>query len=142
MKKNIVLIFEELINCRKMSESSTDRELFDEEIEKNCEYGSIKNLTMKKGTDDFPSRIYFQNGKFLILYLDQSNELLYEFSAEELFIHLGNPLHKLKSHTEDLEINVYTDLGISFAAKDNRVLYIEIFTPMSINEYKENFYTE
>jgi hypothetical protein len=120
--------------------SRTDLEKRGAQVEDGLGYGQLRGLTRLQVPDLFPGYFFFDAGRPVVLYANLRGE---EVRPEQLLEQLGEPEAALRSRSgKRFKQYVYPDLGVAFAADSDSVSFLEIFPPMSLDEYKTTLYTE
>lgn len=112
----------------------------DSQIRQNSRYIKLTNLTEMQNPARFPGTFYFQDGKFVMLYVGTGPELD-QFDRKTLQEHFGGPGVKLPSRVSKRAVHhVYPEQGIAFSADPESVSILEIFPPTTLEAYKATIY--
>lgn len=111
-------------------------------IEYNVKYEKLVTLTKLHNKNYHPGHFYFRNGKLVMLYIGE-NEELKEISSKLLQSNFAEEGIKLRSRAgKTFNHYVYPDKGVAFSADSKSVRFIEIFPPTSLEAYKAEIYEE
>jgi hypothetical protein len=104
-------------------------------------YGQLSGLERVDGGDAFPGHFFFRGPDQVLLYLGRS--ALSGADLAEIERALGPPVATLASRTgADSELRVFPDRGVAYATDGSAVEILELFPPMTMERYRDEFYEE
>lgn len=112
----------------------------DDHIRHNSIYIKLKNVTEMQNTARFPGTFYFQDGRFVMLYVG-AGPALEQFDRKVLQEHFGGPGEQLPSRVSKRSVHhVYPEQGVAFSEDKDGVSILEIFPPMTLGDYHAKIY--
>ena len=139
-----IIILSEWVKLRNLSMQQIKERcsISDSQIRQNSSYIKLTNLTALHNPAQFPGTFYFRDGIFVLLYVGTGPELN-QFDRKTLWDYLGGQGVKLQSRVEKRAVHhVYPELGIAFSADPESVSILEIFPPMTIEQYQATIYRD
>ncbi len=114
--------------------------LAESQIDNDAGYSQLTGLSKLYKPDLHPGRFYFQEGHLVLLYI--SGPALQALTSQMLEQRLGVGI-TLRSRSGKLSRQyVYPEQGVAFSADKEKVHFLEIFPPMTLEDYKERYYQE
>lgn len=113
----------------------------DDIMSRNARYGGLKKLTELYNEDKHPGRFYFAGDKLALLYVNKPEA----FTREMLLEYAGEPALTLRSRAgKQYHHSIYPEKGLAFSSrqKHSEVKLLEIFPPMSIEDYEDRLYVD
>jgi hypothetical protein len=111
--------------------------------EENMAYAQWAPLTRLGDFDQTPGLFYFQDDRFVLFYVDGMNEDLERFSLSELLAYLGEPAAVWSARSGKRHRQyIYPQQGIAFAGVGEEVAFLEIFSPMTLENYRTHLFVE
>lgn len=109
----------------------------------NASYGNLRNLTALENEESHPGILFYQDDRFVLSYVDEIYEELDDWDPQVLLAHLGEPDAILRSRAgKRFKQYVYAAKGITIVTDGQSVAFLEIFRPMSLENYRMQFYLE
>ena len=138
------LSLEQLLAFRNFSLIETKQylSLSEEQIQENAVYQKLTGLRVLHNPEVHPGKFFFRDNEFILLYISGTSNLSH-LDAVKLLECLGQHEAVLPARVGDFTMHlVYPNLGIAFSLEGSRLWILEIFPPMSLEEYKSTIYEE
>lgn len=113
----------------------------DSDIDTGVKYLKLNNLTRIRKEKLLPCHFYYSGNSLQMIYVNDKT-LLESLNTEEIFKAYGEG-EILKSRTGKIsKLHVYAELGFAISVNNEKIEFMEIFPPVSIEKYKEDVYQE
>lgn len=107
----------------------------------NASYGNLKNLTALENEDSYPGLLFYKDNRFVLSYVDEMYEELEGWDPQALLAHWGEPDAILRSRAgKRFRQHVFASQGITIATDGQSIAFLEIYEPMSLENYETQFY--
>lgn len=107
-------------------------------------YGAWNDLIWICNPIQDPGHYYVKDGKVVLVYLEDA-PVFSQMTAQELLANLGTPTSAqvLRSRVGKLATQyAYPELGIAFSEERDTVVFVELFAPMTLEQYKAQLYQD
>jgi len=110
----------------------------------SASYQKLSDLVSFRNTVTQPGIFFFRDGRFAMLYVSGSTPEVKQLTLQILKDYLGEPNAVLRSRAgRHNRLHVHPSKGIAFSTGyDNTVDFVEIFLPISLEEYQTQIYEE
>lgn len=112
-------------------------------IRDGAHYGAGGPFTALRDRAFFPGTIYYDGGRPVLAYVERPSARAEDVSDEDLLALVGDDAPRLRSRAGKFaRTRVAAELGIAVAEERGQVAYLELFHPMSFEEYRERIHEE
>lgn len=103
---------------------------------RDTDYLGLEGLTELYNPDAHPAHFYFRDRRCVLLYLEDIAPEVEALDPRALKAYLGEPAAVLSSRASKQEAQyVYPGKGVAFSAGNDHVSYLEVFPPITLEEY-------
>ena len=113
----------------------------DKEIEENVGYEKLKPLDAMFDPGIHPATFYFSGDKVVLIYIREQNALN-KINPKDLTAAWGHGFEMNSRAGEEMTHIVYPKQGVAFTLEEGRIRFLEIFTPMTLEKYKDTIYED
>ncbi|WP_428263370.1 hypothetical protein [Haliangium sp.] len=132
------------MKLRNLSRDALAKELAitDAHIATDRSFERLAPVTQWHNPDAHPGYFIFQGDALVMIYIDDEAALA-DLDPAEVAADLGTPDASLRSRAgKRVPLHVYAQQGVAYAGDAKAVRYLQIFTPMTLDEYQQKIYQE
>lgn len=109
-----------------------------DKVESGLRYEGMSDLTLAHDAAAHPGYFYFRDGQPVMVYVEDT-----DLDAESLRAELGEPEATLRSRAgKGYAHRVFPGRGIAYSSKGNDVAFVEVFPPVSLEQYEREVYED
>ena len=114
------------------------------EVREDSYYGQLYPLTLVRDPSVFPGNLYFDGDAPVLAYVEQPERFAPDVTAAALLALVGEDAERLASRaSKPSRLLVAAERGIAISARlEQSVDYLELFAPMSAEEYRRRLYAQ
>lgn len=134
----------EWMKLRELSPAALEKELgiTSEHMATGRSYAKLGPVTQWHDPQAHPGYFFFRDDALVLIYVDDEKALR-PLAPGDLREALGEAEAALRSRAgKRVPLHVHAAKGLSYAADKDTVYYLEIFPPMSLEDYRANLYKE
>lgn len=126
---------------RPMEQVQAELGLQDSVAQPDVSYIGLSGATLIYDDDVHPAQFYFQDGRLALIYVEDPGDTYPQLSPQALAAGLGQPAEVLPSRAgRNRKQYLYPERGVAYAADDDAVAFLEIFSPTTLDHYRAQLY--
>jgi hypothetical protein len=103
------------------------------------EYGRMRNLTSLEDPQVFQGTLYLENNRVILVHVNSLG--LGGYTKEDFQSYFSGTAILLRSRAgKKANLFVYANQGIAFSAQEDRLHFLEVFSPCSQKQYEAHVY--